>query len=129
MKVLLLDDDKYFCEDFATLLEMEDVTCDIKNSADDLLEIIDCLNSYKIIFLDIMLRKGSKQDVNNSLETGEILYKLIRDKYPNKKIVIISAKNKEDIKIKIDNILTKYIQKPLSSGINEVFSILKEDFF
>lgn len=123
-RVLIFDDDLYFTEDLADLLAIEGVGSTVANSADDVFMLIDSISNYDAVFLDIMARRGEYLDATYKAETGELLYGLIREKYPDKKVIVISAKNKTDIGIDFSKPNCFYIQKPLSDKISEIFDVL-----
>lgn len=79
---------------------------------------IDNLGKFSTIVLDLMMMKGEIiKEVPPEAETGEIIYEEIRKKYPNKKIIIISAKNSKDLSIDIESDRNlDYYLKPLDEG-------------
>lgn len=124
-RVLIVDDDKYFTEDLSIFLEMEDMRADVINTADELFARLNDLSIYDVVLLDVMFRKGSHAEESTDLETGEAFYNAFREVYPEKPVIIVSAKNKSEIKIPFDNVLTMHIRKPLTSTIKEVLDLIK----
>lgn len=124
--VLLIEDDRFLIEDLKTFIEFEGHSCCTYTGPDQVIENIDHLGKYDVIVLDIMMARGKYlQDENLKLETGEILFRRIRNKYPNVKIIIISAKNFNEMSINFDkekNVST--IVKPFSSTASELISKL-----
>ena len=124
--VLLVEDDRFLIEDLKTFIEFEGHSCCAYTGPDQVIENIDHLGKYDVIVLDIMMARGKYlQDENVKLETGEILFQRIRSKYPNMKVVIISAKNFNEMSIDFTrekNVST--IVKPFSSTASELISKL-----
>ena len=72
-----------------------------------------------------MMMKGTQiQDTESNLEAGEMLYKMIRKFYPNKQIIVCSAKDRKSVEIDFSNNDTKYIAKPLTE--ENLAALLKE---
>lgn len=125
-KVLIVDDDKYFTDDLSIFLEMEGVKADVINQADELFSKVNGLSKYDVVLLDVMFRKGSHAEDTVGLETGEAFYRVFRKIYPNKKVVVVSAKDKENINISFNSLNTLYVPKPLSRSINEILDLVKD---
>jgi DNA-binding response OmpR family regulator len=102
MKVLLVEDEKQLSDSIASYLEGEGYTCEVAtnfNSADDKVQVYD----YDCVLLDITLPGGNGLDV---------LYHLKKRK-PDAAVIIISAKNSLDDKIKgLDLGADDYLVKP-----------------
>ena len=124
--VLLIEDDRFLIEDLKTFIEFEGHSCDAFPGPDEVIEKFDQLSRYDVIILDIMMARGQYlQDEDHSLETGELLYQRIREKYPKTRVLIISAKNFDEMHIdfsKEENVST--IAKPFSSTASELISQL-----
>lgn len=124
--VLLIEDDRFLIEDLKTFIEFEGHTCCAYTGPDEVIDNIDHFSKYDVIVLDIMMARGKYlQDENERLETGELLYQRIRSKYPNMKVIIISAKNFNEMTIdfaKETNV--SLIVKPFSSTASELTSKL-----
>jgi DNA-binding response OmpR family regulator len=102
MKVLLIEDEKQLADSIVSYLEGEGYNCEIAtdfNSADDKVQVYD----YDCVLLDITLPGGNGLDV---------LYHLKKRK-PDASVIIISAKNSVDDKIRgLDLGADDYIVKP-----------------
>lgn len=114
--ILIIDDDLLLADDLKFIIEDEGHKCVVYKRADEVMSNLERLGKFDIILLDIMMLKGSMmEDDHPDVETGEILYKEIRKKYPAKKIVIISAMDFRKISIDFrqeDNV--EILQKPLT---------------
>ncbi len=98
-KVLLIEDDAILVDDLKFFVEEMGHSCKVYRYADDVIENLTSFEVYDTIVLDIMMMKGKHiDDSDPTLETGEILFKLIRARFPQKRIVVISAKEFEDMK-------------------------------
>ncbi len=115
-KVLIIEDDAYLTEDLKFFIEDEGHTCDVYKYADDVMDNLSDLGKYDFIILDIMMMRGNQiTDDDTNIETGEILYRKLREKYRTKKIIILSAKDFRDMTIdfsKEDNV--EVIEKALN---------------
>ncbi|MDK1025049.1 MAG: response regulator [Gammaproteobacteria bacterium] len=124
--VLLIEDDRFLIEDLKTFIEFEGHTCHTFFGPDEVIENLEHLSKYDVIVLDIMMARGKYlQDEESNLETGELLYQRIRAKYPDMRVLIISAKNFDEMHIdftKEKNVAT--IAKPFSSTASELISKL-----
>jgi CheY-like chemotaxis protein len=124
--VLIIEDDRFLIEDLRTFIEFEGHTCQAYTGPDEVIEHLDLLGKYDVIILDIMMARGKYlQDDDPALETGELLYQRIRQRYPDIKVVIISAKNFDEMHIDFaseKNVSS--IVKPFSSTASELISKL-----
>ena len=124
--VLLIEDDRFLIEDLKTFIEYEGHTCTIYTGPDEVIDNIDSLDQFDAIILDIMMSRGrylQEEDLN--LETGELLYQKIRERHPQLKFLIISAKNFSDMQIDFaseENVET--ISKPFDSTASELIKRL-----
>ncbi len=87
--------------------------------ADDVMKSMEELRKYDLISLDLMMLAGKlllKEDNYEGLETGERLYKIIREKYINMPIVIVTAKSLEDLQIRfLEEPHTHLVFKPINT--------------
>ena len=101
--ILIIEDDALLADDLKFFIEEINHSCQIYNKADDVIANIGTFAQFDWIILDIMMLKGEKiQDANPDIETGEILYEMIRERYHNMKCLILSAKDFNDMHIKFD---------------------------
>ena len=124
--VLLIEDDRFLIEDLKTFIEFEGHTCDAFPEPDEVIENLEALAKYDVIVLDIMMARGRYlQEEESDLETGELLYQRIREKYPDIRVLIISAKNFDEMHIDFsreDNVA--FIAQPFNSTASELISQL-----
>lgn len=122
--VLLIEDDRFLIDDLKTFIEFEGHVCTIYTGPDQVIENLNQLQQFDVIILDIMMRRGKYlQEEDPDFETGELLYQRIREKLPDQKMLIISAKNFSEMRIdfaKERNVDT--IIKPFSSTASELIS-------
>lgn len=120
-KVLIIEDDRFEADDLQFFVKAEGHQCEVYNTATDVVNNLPEIGKYDVIVLDIMMRKGPQlKKVSQDMETGELLFELIREKYPDIDILVISAKNFRNMKIKFrkeENVHT--LKKP----VNEQFII------
>lgn len=116
MKLLLVEDEKELANNVSTYLANEGNRCELAgdyNAADD------CLAGfrYDIVVLDLMLPDGNGLD----------LLRLIKNRYPDTGVLIVSAKNALDDKVKglelgADDYLTKPFHLPeLNARIKAIY--------
>ena len=124
--VLLIEDDRFLIDDLKTFIEFEGHACTIYTGPDEVIDNIDTLKQFDAIILDIMMSRGSYlQDSDVRFETGELLYKQIREKYPDVKMFIISAKNFTDMQIDFaSEANVETISKPFDSTASELIKRL-----
>lgn len=92
--ILIIEDDAYLTEDLKFFIKGAGHTCNVYRYADDVMENLENFGQYDVIILDIMMMRGTKiKEDNLDIETGEILYGKIREKYPTKEIIVLSAKD------------------------------------
>jgi DNA-binding response OmpR family regulator len=102
MKLLLIEDTVELAKSIAGYLTQENYICEVAHSFDDARDKL-VLFSYDCILLDIMLPDGN----------GINLLKLIRKEGIESSVLIISAQNALDFKIKgLDEGADDYITKP-----------------
>lgn len=113
--ILIIEDDAYLLEHIEYFVKKAGHNYKTFKYADDVIKDMDNFGAYNYIILDIMLMKGNIDNTNYpDYETGEILYRIIRKKFPAIKFIIISAKDFNDMQIdfkKEANVQT--IQKPI----------------
>lgn len=120
--VLIIEDKKIMADDLRWFAEDEGCECTVCNYADEVMRIWGELGKFDTIVLDLMMRKGELLEIGEEerhLDTGEILFNRIRNEYPDKHIIIITAKTNEDIGVDIDNVPVIY--KPLTDDEIEKF--------
>lgn len=120
-KVLLVEDDKFITDDLKFFIEAEGNQCEVLTSADQVIDNFGRINDFDRIVLDIMMRKGSRiEKVAKDEETGEVLYRKIREEFPEKQIIIISGKDYHKMKIDFKNeAKVDTLVKPVNKGFIE----------
>lgn len=128
-RILIIEDDAFLADDLKFFIEEIGHGCQIYTRADEVIDNIDNFAQFDWIILDIIMLPGEQipKGVHNSeLETGEILYQKIRKKYPHKNIIVISAKDFDDMQVPFSK--DKHIrlcQKPLTeSKLDEILKIV-----
>ncbi len=127
--ICIIDDDILFTDDMSYLIADAGHKCKTFRDADNVLNQLHGLDKFNMIILDIMMMRGEKLVESYSTDdTGEILHKMIRQKYPTKKIIVISAKSHKNINIDFENDRhTGFIQKPMTEDkINELLNIISK---
>lgn len=123
-KVLLIEDDRFLIEDLKTFIEFEGHSCTVYFGPDQVIENLKELQQFDVIILDIMMSRGKYlQEEDPDFETGELLYQRIREELPEQKILIISAKNFNEMQINFSterNVDT--ITKPFGSTASELIN-------
>lgn len=125
-KIAILDDDNLITDDLKIFLEMEGYSVDLYNNAEDFMPILNSINRYDYILLDLMLRKPSNLEPIGNLETGEILFELIKKSNPSKAIIIITAKNESEVKVDTKATNVSFIRKPYESELENILKILEK---
>lgn len=128
-KILIIEDDKKFLKYLKYLISDEGHECVECTAADDVLDYWDKLGTIDIIILDLMMKRdkhGKIYSEDKAIETGEIIFNKLRDSYPKKKIIIITAKDDTEIRLDLDkHPEVKVILKPLTeSKMQQLLKIL-----
>ncbi len=101
--ILIIEDDAPLADDLKFFIEEIGHSCQIYTRADEVIDNIDHFAQFNWIILDIMMLKGENiQDDNPDIETGEILYQRVRQRYPKMNFLILSGKDFNDMHIKFD---------------------------
>lgn len=116
MKLLLVEDERELADNVSAYLANEGNRCELARSYND---ADDCLAGfrYDIVVLDLMLPDGNGMDI----------LRMIKKQYPDTGVLIISAKNALDDKIKglelgADDYLTKPFHLPeLNARIKAIY--------
>lgn len=89
MKLLIIEDEKELSNSIVSFLNQEDYLCEQAFTFDEALQKVD-IYEYDCILLDLMLPRGNGLD----------LLKVIKSKHPSTGIIIVSAKDSLDDKVK-----------------------------
>lgn len=124
--VLLIEDDRFLIEDLKAFIEFDGHICTIYTGPDMVIDNLKDLNRFDAIILDIMMSRGSYlQGEDPRFETGELLYQRIRSLYPTLKIIIISAKNFDDMQVNFAaEQYVDTVSKPFDSTASELIKRL-----
>ena len=129
--ILIIEDDKPLADDLKFFIEEIGHICQIYSRADEVIDNIDNFAQFDWIILDIMMLRGkqiSSDVLNSELETGEILYQKIRGKYHYKNIIVISAKDFNDMQVNFrKDQYVRLLEKPLTElKLNKIIKIITE---
>ena len=98
MKILIIDDDRYFAEDLQYFLEKEGFDCTVYQEVDEVCSNFEHMGGFDGIILDLMMLKGNLLQLSPSEsaleEIGEVLFIRLRKQYPKMKIIIVTAKQR-----------------------------------
>jgi CheY-like chemotaxis protein len=124
--VLLIEDDRFLIEDLKAFIEFDGHTCTIYTGPDLVIDNLKDLSRFDVIILDIMMSRGRYlQNEDLRFETGELLYQRIRSLYPTLKIIIISAKNFDDMQINFAaEQYVDTVSKPFDNTASELIKLL-----
>jgi DNA-binding response OmpR family regulator len=120
-KILLIEDDKFLTNDLEVILDIYDYQTETLNNVDGIVNIDD-FEQYKCVFLDVMMRSSGILMMKNFKESGEAAYSYIREK-SQVPIFIMSAMDKDDIKINFNKPNVTYIKKPFS-GMDQILKLV-----
>ena len=105
VKILLLEDDNYLNEEIKFQIEYEGHLCDVMNNADLLLQNIKILEQYKLVVLDLMMLRGKfLENDKSNFATGELIFRKIKESFPNLKIIILTAMKESDFNLSKDEL-------------------------
>lgn len=123
--VVFLEDDVSLTEDLEFFLDLNGYSVKSFNRSDDFINQLDFFDERVVFVLDIMMRKGRVFDYPSDKEVGEFVYEMIREKYPKNKVIVISAKDKEDISIDFSDFNTFFMLKPVRHEAVDLLEIIK----
>lgn len=127
MNILFIEDNPEFANYTKSILEANKHYVIHISKADDILLKLKQIsnNEFKLIVLDIMLRKGNEVDRGGFSDVGINIYKIIREYNKTIKIVILSARTKSEI---WDNFegddMVKYHSKPIYSDTTKFLNLI-----
>ncbi len=127
--IVLIDDDEFLNEDLEFFIKEKGHNLVIYTKADDVIKAFENgkLKDADLIIIDIIM-PSINIDVSGfpkDYETGEVLYKKFNNKYPEKKFIIISAKDFSDMHVdfnKEKNVGT--VQKPFDATASKLMSLI-----
>jgi len=115
--ILIIEDNKIFADDIAFFVEDEGHKCTVYNSTDQVIKNWDSVGKFDVIILDLMMRIENLLQPNDdevNLDTGEILFNKILAGFPNKRIIIVTAKTPDEIEIDTKQKNVQVINKPFN---------------
>lgn len=120
-KILVIEDDRSFADDFLYFLNKNGHKCDYASNSNDALEYIKNINKYDLVTMDLMMYRGnSLKDEEPNLSTGVILFKIIRKKNRSIPIIVITAKSRDEVNnVLKDDANTNIVTKPITD-LNEL---------
>ena len=121
MKILIVEDEKELAKDIAEYLSSENYICEFAYTFNDAIEKIE-IYDYDCILLDLMLPGGNGLD----------LLTILKNKHTHGGVIIISAKNALDDKIKGLQIgADDYLAKPfhLSELAARIYAVIRRKQF
>tara|TARA_S200000501_G_C20794426_1_gene731098 strand:+ start:443 stop:832 length:390 start_codon:yes stop_codon:yes gene_type:complete len=125
-KVLLIEDDRFLIDDLRTFIEYEGHECTIFKGPDEVMDHMSDVARFDVVILDIMMSRGKYlQGEDERMETGELLFRRIREVAHDLPIIIISAKNFDDMQIDFAreaNVDT--VSKPFDSTASELVGLI-----
>jgi DNA-binding response OmpR family regulator len=124
MKILFIEDNPEFASYAKSILEANGHSVDHISKADDLIPKLEKLD-YNLVVLDIMLRRGKIVEKGSYPDMGIALYKKIREKNKQIKIIVLSARSKSEIWSYFETDLNvKYHSKPIYSDTTKFLTLI-----
>lgn len=125
MKVLIVDDDRFLTQRLDNTLTKHGYDVTIINKANELNKDLNVFEKHDVILLDLMMRKPEDLVVKDNEETGEAIYRLIKQKDKNKPVVVITGKDKSDIVTRFDRDNTKVLLKPFNQRYEDLYEAIE----
>ena len=116
MNILVIDDDRFFTDVLSETLRLENFDVSVVNRASDILDDLSVIDDKDCIILDIMMRCPPEYKTEDFDETGYLILDRIRKRTNEKLVIVISGKDREELKIKFKDGRTEYFAKPLDRG-------------
>ncbi len=104
-RIMIIEDDKAFNEVLSAVLEEAGHECHVEETAVNIYRDVNSLQSFDVIILDLMMPKEGEllNDANGRLAAGEILFRCIRETFNAKQIIVITAKDRNNINMDINS--------------------------
>ncbi len=125
MKILIIDDDRFLTKSMERSLTKGGYDITVINKASDIVGNMKKIKDYDLILLDLMMRKPADLDVRPEEETGEALFRSIRKLKKSMPVIIITGKDKDDIKTKFSKINVQVLIKPFSSRFEDLYEAIR----
>lgn len=128
MRILFIEDNPEFAKYVVELLSDFDHEVNIVDNADDAVNLLSEIErKYDLVILDIMMRLGSIIKENEASDTGIAIYKRLRSKNKNIRVLVLSALAKKDIwsAFSQDN-KARYFGKPLRKDTSDFLELIRE---
>lgn len=124
MKILLIDDDIYLTDTISYFLKKYGFKVDVVNKCSSL-DFDKITNSYNVIVLDLMMRRPVGVDIPRNQETGEWIYKNIKERSSDQKIVIATGVDSPGMASKFHRDGTALLKKPLDPKFEDLIQAIK----
>ena len=125
MNILIVDDDKFLTRSIEGSLENHGHVVKVINKSSEFFDEISVIDDYDLVLLDLMMRKPPELKISPGEETGEALYRLIKTHDRNKPVIIITGKDKEDIRTKFEKLDVNFVLKPFDSRFVDLYEAIK----
>jgi len=124
MKILIIDDDQFLNNTLKKSLTNTGHYVEVLRKSREIEEQIDSVTDYDLVLLDLMMRKPQSIIVNPGEETGEAIYRKIRKIDKRKPVIIITGKDRKDIKTKFTDSYTAVLLKPFNSRFDDLYEAI-----
>lgn len=128
MKILLIDDDRFLTQSLKNSLENRSYETTVFNKAGDFIKNLHTVKEYDLVLLDLMMRKPPDLVVKPKEETGEALFKKIREANKDIPVVIITGKSKDEIETNFDRFNVPVLFKPLRPKLEDLYEVIENAY-
>ena len=124
MRVLVIDDDRFWARSMEYYLKQYGFFVKIINKYSEV-DYDDITKDYDVIVLDLMLRRPPESDVPDEWDTGEYIYTKIKEKSPDKRVVIVTAVDRPVLESRFKLDQTPIFIKPLDPSFRDLIECIK----
>lgn len=125
MRILIIDDDRFLTTSIQSALQSRGYTLTVLNKAKELTENLEVIHQHDLILLDLMMRKPPGLVINPAEETGEALFRLIRQTHQDIPVIVMTGKENEEVETKFTKLGITVLLKPLDACFEDLYEAIR----
>lgn len=128
MKILIIDDDRFLTTSIQSALHSRGYTLTVLNKARELTENVAVIDQHDLVLLDLMMRKPPGLVINPGEETGEALFRLIRQNHKTIPVIVMTGKENEEVQTKFNKLGITVLSKPLDACFEDLYEAIRDAY-
>jgi CheY-like chemotaxis protein len=125
MRILIIDDDRFLTTSIQSALHSRGYSLTVLNKARELTENPDVIHQHDLVLLDLMMRKPPGLVINPGEETGEALFRLIRQTHKDIPVIIMTGKENEEVETTFSKLGITVLLKPLDACFEDLYEAIR----